>query len=101
MPMRKCRRRSEFRLGCERSPGGVQPFLPAGLRLRPTGCPCHHRANWGLRHADLSYEAIPFCRHGLDMLFATFLFAERLAQHRQVMGEIALLDDRIGPDSLE
>ena len=49
------------------------------------------------RFPDLGHEAIPMLRYGFDELLAGRAFAERMSQMRNVVSEIAFLDDGVGP----
>ena len=63
----------------------------AGMRRRP---PLLHR------FPDLGNEAIPVLRHRFDALLAGRAFAERMPEMRNVVSEIAFLDDGVGPQDV-
>lgn len=50
---------------------------------------------------DQRDESVPTLGHGLDVLFAVSGLPERAAKGEHVIGEVALLDERVGPDILE
>src|SRR5262245_274069 len=87
--------------GYEVGPGRLQTILPASLGLRRSDCRRRYRTRRALHDADFGHETIASRRYSLDVLFAALFFSERLAQHRQVMGQIPFLNDGIGPNRVE
>lgn len=77
-------------------PGQFDRFGGAGLGLMGGG---QHRLGRG--PGDLCNETVSHLRHGIDVLVPLALVSERLAQERDGVGEVGLLDERFGPHLLQ